>query len=130
MDIYVLLVILLTVLDLFLLLLFLPSLSCSLLLWFDDILVLYLSWFFKFVCVSVVDFCFAVKLKFGYKNLHTYEIVLNCRSLNCKCISRVLRLYTPHDFCFWKRICTWMISNLYYIYAFTDEPCHLRYFCL
>ena len=47
------------------------------------------------VCVSIVDFWFAVILKFWYKSLYVYEIVLSCCSLNCKFISSVLHLYPP-----------------------------------
>ena len=45
-------------------------------------------------CLSIVDFWFAVILKFWYKGLYVYEIVLSC-SLNCKFISGVLHLYPP-----------------------------------
>ena len=47
------------------------------------------------VCESIVDFWFAVILKFWYKSLYVYEIVLSCWSLNCKCISSVLHLCPP-----------------------------------
>ena len=47
------------------------------------------------VRVSIVDFWFAVILKFWYKSLYVYEIVLSCCSLNCKFISSVLHLYPP-----------------------------------
>ena len=47
------------------------------------------------VCVPIVDFWFAVILKFWCKSLYVYEIVLSCCSLNCKCISSVLHLYPP-----------------------------------
>ena len=47
------------------------------------------------VCVSIVDFWFAVILKFWCKSLYVYEIVLSCCSLNCKFISSVLHLYPP-----------------------------------
>ena len=47
------------------------------------------------VCVSIVDFWFAVILKFWCKSLYVYEIVLSCCSLNCKFIASVLHLY-PH----------------------------------
>ena len=47
------------------------------------------------VCVSAVDFWFAVILRFWYKSLYVYEIVLSCCSLNCKFISSVLHLYPP-----------------------------------
>ena len=47
------------------------------------------------VCVSIVDFWFAVILKFWRKSLYVYEIVLNCCSLNCKFISGVSHLYPP-----------------------------------
>ena len=47
------------------------------------------------VCVSIVDFWFAVILKFWYKSLYVYEIVLSCCSLNCKFISGVPHLYPP-----------------------------------
>ena len=53
-------------------------------------LVLYLSWFLIFVCVSVVEFCFTVTLKFWYGILYIYEIFLSCWFLNCKCICSVL----------------------------------------
>ena len=44
------------------------------------------------VCVSIVDFWFAVILKFWCKRLYVYEIVLSFCSLNCKVISSVLHL--------------------------------------
>ena len=93
-DLYVLIAILLIALDLFLLLFFsfLLLLFSPLVVWWLS-LVLYLRWFFLFVCVSMVDFWFAVILKFWYKSLSTFEIVLSCCSLNCKCISSVLHLY-------------------------------------
>ena len=47
------------------------------------------------VCVSIVDFWFAVVLKFWCKSLYVYEIVLSY-SLNCKFISIVIHLYSPH----------------------------------
>ena len=47
------------------------------------------------ICVSIVDFWFAVTLKFWYKSLYIYEIVLSCWSLNCKFISSVLHSYPP-----------------------------------
>ena len=47
------------------------------------------------VCVSVVDFWFAIILKFWYKSLYVHEIVFSCCSLNCKFISSVLHLYPP-----------------------------------
>ena len=83
------------------------------------------------VCVSIVDFWFAVILKFWYKSLYVYEIVLSCCSLNCKFISSVLEFIptSSHDFWFWWYNCAWMISYLYCIYTFTGEPCHLWYFC-
>ena len=58
-------------------------------------LVLYLHWYFLFVCVSVVDLQLTVILKFWYKNLYRYENILSCWSLNCKWISNVLHLYPP-----------------------------------
>ena len=48
----------------------------------------------EILCVSIVDFWFAVILKFWCKSLYVYEIVLGC-SLNCKFISSVLHLYPP-----------------------------------
>ena len=92
---YVITAILLTVLDLFF------ALFSSLLVLFSPLVVwwlslmLYLSWFFLFVCVSIVDFWFAVILKFWYKSLYLYEMVLSCCCLNCKCISGVLHVYPP-----------------------------------
>ena len=47
------------------------------------------------VCVSIVDFWFAVILEFWCKSLYVYEIVLSCCSLNCKFSSSVLHLYPP-----------------------------------
>ena len=47
------------------------------------------------VCVSIVDFWFAVILKFWCKSLYVYEIVLSCCSLNCKFNSGVPHLYPP-----------------------------------
>ena len=95
-DMYVVIAILLTVLDLFLLLFFssLLLLFSHLLVWWLS-LVLCFSWFFYFVCVSIVDFWLAITLKFWHKNLHIYEIVLSCWCVNCKCISSVLHLYPP-----------------------------------
>ena len=83
------------------------------------------------VCVSIVDFWFAVILRFSCKSLYVYEIVLSCCSLNCKFISTVLAfvLTSSHDFWFWWYNCAWMISYLYCIYIFTGEPCHLWNFC-
>ena len=49
----------------------------------------------EILCVSIVDFWFAVILKFWCKSLYVYEIVLSCCSLNCKFISSVLHLYPP-----------------------------------
>ena len=81
-------------------------------------------------CESIVDFWFAVILKFWCKSLYVYEIVLSCCSLNCKFISSVLNFYPPlimiSDF---GGIIVWMILYLYCIYTFTGEPCHLWYFC-
>ena len=45
--------------------------------------------------INCIDFWFAVILKFLYKSLYVYEIVLSCCSLNCKFISSVLHLYPP-----------------------------------
>ncbi len=90
---YVLIAILLTVLDLFLLLFFLSFFSCSLLFWFDD----YLQ------CCIWVDFSlfvyqlqiFGLQLFWSFDmSLCVYVIVLSC-SLNCKFISSVLHLYPP-----------------------------------
>ena len=50
------------------------------------------------ICVSIVDFWFAVALKFSYRSLYIYETVLSYWSLNCKCLASVLHLYPPHDF--------------------------------
>ena len=47
------------------------------------------------VCVSIIDFWFAVILKFWCKSLYVREIVLSCCSLHCKFISGVLHLYPP-----------------------------------
>ena len=58
-------------------------------------LVLHLSCFFLYVCVSIVDFWFAVTMKFWYRSLYIYKIVLSCQSLNQKSISSVLLLYPP-----------------------------------
>ena len=89
-------------LDLFLLHFFLPFFFCSLLLWFDTMFSVVFELIFL-VCVSNVDFWFAVILKFWYKSLYIYEIVLSYYSLNCKCISSVLHLYPAplmiSDFC-------------------------------
>jgi len=60
---FFLIAILLIALDLFLLLFFSP-----ILVWWLS-LVLYLSWFFLFVCVSIVDFWLAVILKFWYESV-------------------------------------------------------------
>ena len=75
-------------------------LFCSLVVWWLS-LVLCLYCFFLFVCVSIVDFWFAVTMKFQYRNLYIYKIDLCCWSLNCKCISSVLHLCPLHEFWFW-----------------------------
>ena len=62
---------------------------CTYLLWHIFLLQRFL------VCVSIVDFWFAVILKFWCESLYVYEIVLSCCSLNCKFISSVLHLYPP-----------------------------------
>ena len=89
-------------------------------------LVLYLDYFFLVVCLSVVDCWFAVTMKFRYRSLCIYKIVLSCWSLNCKCLSTILLLYTPllmisgfvSIF-----VCGWF--PIFSIYACTGEPCHL-----
>ena len=87
-------------------------------------LVLCLDCFFFFVCVSIIDFWFAVPMRFWYSSLYMYKIVLSCWSLNFQCISNILHLYSPHDCWFWYHICVWMISYLYYMFAFTGELSH------
>ena len=79
------------------------------------------------VCVSIVDFWFAVILKFWYKSLYVYEIVLSCWSLNCKFIATGPAFVptSSHDFWFRWHNCVRMILCLYCIYTFTGEPCHL-----
>ena len=95
---YVLTAILLTVLDLlgfflnflifffgFLLVFFLPFFSCGLMTIFSFVFV---NCFFLFVCVSIVDFWFAVTLKFWYRSLslslyiyiyiHTHKHIYMC----------------------------------------------------
>ena len=47
------------------------------------------------LCINCRFFWFAVILKFWYKSLYVYEIVLSRCSLNCKFISSVLHLYPP-----------------------------------
>ena len=47
-----------------------------------------------------------------------HKVVLNCWSLNFKCISNILHVYSPHDCWFWYHICVWMISYLYYTFIF------------
>ena len=69
-DMYVLIAILLTALDLFLLLSF--HSFYPLVVWWLS-LVLYLSWFFLFVCVSIVDFWFAVIPKFWYESIYIWD---------------------------------------------------------
>ena len=91
---YIIIAILLVVLHLFLLVFFHPSnvlFSCGLM----TICYLCLDWFFLFVCVSIVDFWFAVIIKFWYRSQYIFKIVLSCSSLNCKCISSILFLYPP-----------------------------------
>ena len=70
-DMYVLIATLLIALDLFLLLFFssLHLLFSPLVVWWLS-LVLYLSWFFLLVCVPIVDFWFAVILKFWYESIY------------------------------------------------------------
>ena len=92
-EMYVLTAILLTVWDLVLLVFFLPF-FCSLVVWWLS-LVLCLDCFFLFACIFIVDFHFAFTMRFWYRNLHIYKIVLSCWSLNCKYISSVLHLYPP-----------------------------------
>ena len=62
---------------------------CTYLLWDIFLLQRFLA------CVSIVDFWFAVILKFWCMSLYVYEIVLSCCSLNCKFISSILHLYPP-----------------------------------
>ena len=64
----------------------------------DYALIYYEIYFFSrdsLYCASIVDFWFAIILKFWCKSLYVYEIVLSCWSLNCKVISSVLLLYPP-----------------------------------
>ena len=59
------------------------------------------------ICIYCV-YCVCV-----YIYIHSVYGVLNCWSLNFKCISNILHLYSPHDCWFWYHICVWMISYLY-----------------
>ena len=63
----------------------------------DYALIYYEIYFFSRDSLFVYQlyFWFAVILKFWYKSLYVYEIVLSCCSLNCKFISSVLHLYPP-----------------------------------
>ena len=72
----------------------LPLLFSSLMIWWL-ILVLCLDSFFFFVCVPIVDFYFAVTMRFWYSSLYIHKIVLSCWSFNFKCISNILHLYSP-----------------------------------
>ena len=49
---------------------------------------------FLLVCISVVDFCFAVTMRFWYSTLSLYMIVLSCWSLSFKCVPSILHLYS------------------------------------
>ena len=68
------------------------------------------------VCVWIVDFWFVVPMRFWYRSLCIYKIVLSCWFLNFQCISNILHLYSPHDCWFWY-ICVWMISSLYVCFS-------------
>ena len=68
--------------------------SCSLGVWWLS-LMLCLDCFFLFVCLSIIDFWFAVTMQFQCRSLCIYKIALSCWSLTCKCFSRILHLYPP-----------------------------------
>ena len=126
-DMYVLITILLVALNLFLLLFFLPLFSPLVVWWLS--LVLYLSWFFLFVCVLIVDFWFAGILKLWYESIYIWDCFKLFVSI---AIASPVSAFVPssfHDFWFWWHNCAWMILYLYCIYTFTGEPCHLWNFC-
>ena len=60
--------------------------------WWLSLLLFQLLFFF--VCISVVDFCFAVTMRFWYSTLYIYMIVLSCWSLSFKCVPIILHLYS------------------------------------
>ena len=91
----VLITILLIVLDLFLKVFFSPS---SFVLFSHDLMSIFsdmFGCFFFFMCVSIVDFWFAVLMWFFYNILDMNKIVLSCWCLNFTCISNILHWYSP-----------------------------------
>ena len=58
-------------------------------------LVLCLDSFLFFVCVSIVDFHFAITMRIWYSSLYISKIILICWSFNFKCISSILHLCSP-----------------------------------
>ena len=117
-DVYVLIAILFTVLNLFLCAFFpsLPLLFSSLVIWWLSLCCVWIALSF-FVCF----FCRFLVCSYHVliDSLNIYKIILSCWSLNFKCISNILHLYSPHNCWFWY-ICVWMISYLYCIFAFTS----------
>ena len=67
----------------------LPLLFSSVVVWWLA-LVLCLEFFFFFVCVPIVDFPFAVPMRFWNSSLYINKIVLSCWYFNFKYISNIL----------------------------------------
>ena len=62
---------------------------------------------FSFLCII---FWFAFPLRVWYSSLPIYSFVLICCSLNFKCNSHFLHLYSPHICCFWYHAFVWIFS--------------------
>ena len=68
------------------------SFSCDLMTNFS---VMFGFLFLLCVCLSIVDFWFAVIMRFRYSHLCIIKIVVSCWSFNFRCIFNILRLCSP-----------------------------------
>ena len=75
-------------------------------------LVLCLTYFWIFVCISIVDFWFVVAMRSGYSSVYIYIYdYFKCCSLNFCCLYNILHSYSPRTCWFWYRICVWMFPT-------------------
>ena len=102
-DRYVLIAILLTVKGISMSLFFIP-------LWVDDYIQCYI-WILYYVCLSIIDFCSVVSMRFIAISLYIYMIILKCWFFNFKCILSTLHLYSLRSkLLFWHILYLFRVS--------------------
>ena len=115
------------VLDFFLRPVFLPSFLCSLLLWFDDCLNVVFELLFICVCVNLLYFfVFCLHLQWDF-DIYMYKIVLKLLVSSFHMPFQYPAFVLSSSYICWFRypICLWMMSYLYYMFAFNSESSHL-----